>query len=180
MFFDKTITQTEIDFLFKFYIIASLQPTFGYSLPESIPFDYHCNAYGNNNSTNHNHNNSIHAHNAVVTGIGKLFSLTKMKNKRKILAFIPNLVLSKHFMHELSCVVKKLERDLMTLKLLFWCHSNCCFLFDCYLYNMLINSSECGSSSNAMCTHTTVNTHQFRFIDNEWWQWFASSFVLAE
>ncbi|XP_055321379.1 uncharacterized protein LOC129577809 [Sitodiplosis mosellana] len=49
---------------------SSLQPNFGYQLPDNMPFDYHCNAYGNNNnSTNHNHNNSIHVNNTVATGI---------------------------------------------------------------------------------------------------------------
>lgn len=51
-----------------------MQQNFGYQLPENMPFDYHCNAYGNNNSTNHNHNNGIHVNNTVATGIGELDS----------------------------------------------------------------------------------------------------------
>lgn len=58
-----------------FYFIASMQQNFGYPLPENMPFDYQCNAYGNNNNTttNHNHNNSVHLNQTVGTGIGKFY-----------------------------------------------------------------------------------------------------------
>lgn len=53
--------------------IASLQASFSYPLQEGMPFDYPCNAYGNNNSTNHNHNtsNSIHVNSSIATGLGE-------------------------------------------------------------------------------------------------------------
>lgn len=57
------------------FCLASLQASFGYPMQEGLPFEYPCNAYGNNNSTNHNHNagNSIHVNSSMATGLGKLF-----------------------------------------------------------------------------------------------------------
>lgn len=61
-------------FFLPFHSIASLQASFSYPLQEGMPFDYPCNAYGNNNSTNHNHNtgNSIHVNSSIATGLGEL------------------------------------------------------------------------------------------------------------
>lgn len=70
---------------FFFCILASMQPNYGYTLPENMPFDYHCNAYGNNNSTNHNHNSNIHVNNVVATGVGKSFECFQSRKKISIL-----------------------------------------------------------------------------------------------
>lgn len=57
-----------------------MQQNFGYPLPENMPYDYQCNAYGNNNNTttNHNHNNSVHLNQTVGTGIGKFYASFKI------------------------------------------------------------------------------------------------------
>lgn len=54
--------------------VASLQANFSYPLQDGAPFDYPCNMYGNNNSTNHNHNTgntSIHVNSSIAAGLGK-------------------------------------------------------------------------------------------------------------
>lgn len=98
--------------LFMFYIAPSLQPNFGYQLPDNMPFDYHCNAYGNNNSTNHNHNNSIHVNNTVATGIGKPFFPLRFRRIHEqhgrekkfsiLLQFLCCSEVEKHLMLEMS------------------------------------------------------------------------------
>lgn len=93
------------------YIAPSLQQNFGYQLPDNMPFDYHCNAYGNNNSTNHNHNNSIHVNNTVATGIGKpsfpssflrIHNNMRMKKFSSLLQFLCCSEVEKHLMLEMS------------------------------------------------------------------------------
>lgn len=71
--FEMDIFLTSLAFILPFFLFAaSLQPNFSYVLPDNMPFEYHCNAYANNNSTSHNHNSAIHVNNSVSTGIGKL------------------------------------------------------------------------------------------------------------
>lgn len=70
---------------------ASLQASFSYPLQEGMPFDYPCNAYGNNNSTNHNHHtgSSIHVNSSIAAGLGELLSMGLLLLTTNLLFVLP-------------------------------------------------------------------------------------------
>lgn len=81
-------------FLCHSLLLASLQASFSYPLADSMPFDYHCNAYGNNNTTNHNHNNhtnnGIHVNNSMATAaaLGEWISFVFFISKHRLYLYL--------------------------------------------------------------------------------------------